>query len=100
MAATPLTDRQIDEALVELNAGKPVPWELKAGKLHKRFEFGDFVQAFGFMARAALVAEEMDHHPEWCNVYRTVTVDLTTHEAGGITRLDCELAARMDAVLE
>lgn len=64
--------------------------------LAKTFRFADFVQAFGFMTRAALVAERMDHHPEWSNVYRTVTVTLTTHDAGGITVLDLDLAARMD----
>jgi 4a-hydroxytetrahydrobiopterin dehydratase len=63
-------------------------------------EFTDFVQAFGFMTRVALQAERLDHHPEWCNVYRTVTIDLATHDAGGITALDYELATRIEAVLE
>jgi 4a-hydroxytetrahydrobiopterin dehydratase len=64
----------------------------------KTFRFGDFNAAFGFMTRAALWAEKLDHHPEWSNVYRTVTVTLTTHDAGGLTALDLELAARMDAL--
>ena len=64
--------------------------------IRKRFIFKDFNEAFGFMARVALVAEKMDHHPEWSNVYRTVDVVLTTHDAGGVTALDTELAAAMD----
>ncbi len=70
-------------------------WCLQDGKLHREFEFIDFNEAFGFMARAALVAESMDHHPEWFNVYRKVVVDLATHDAGGITELDVRLARRM-----
>ena len=66
--------------------------------IRKRYVFADFVEAFGFMARAALVAEKMDHHPEWSNVYRTVDVTLTTHDAGGVTRLDVDLARAMDRI--
>ncbi|NOT40240.1 MAG: 4a-hydroxytetrahydrobiopterin dehydratase [Alphaproteobacteria bacterium] len=62
----------------------------------KTFVFGDFVQAFGFMTKAALVAERMDHHPEWSNVYKTVNVLLTTHDAGGLTMKDIELARAMN----
>jgi 4a-hydroxytetrahydrobiopterin dehydratase len=64
----------------------------------RTFDFADFSQAFGFMARAALVAEKMDHHPEWTNVYKTVTVVLTSHDAGGVTRRDIELAEAMDRI--
>lgn len=73
-------------------------WSLAEGRdaLRKRFEFDDFSQAFGWMTRVALVAEELDHHPEWTNVYRTVDVILTSHDAGGLTRRDVELARRMD----
>ena len=63
----------------------------------KTFTFGDFSEAFGFMARVALKAEAMDHHPEWFNVYRTVEVTLATHDAGGVTRKDIDLATAMDA---
>ena len=73
-------------------------WSLADGKLHKRFEFADFNAAFGFMTRVALVAETMNHHPEWSNVWNRVEVDLTTHDSGGLTRSDTELAARMDAI--
>jgi 4a-hydroxytetrahydrobiopterin dehydratase len=62
----------------------------------KKFVFADFNEAFGFMARAALVAEKMDHHPEWFNVYKNVEVTLATHDAGGVTEKDIKLAAAMD----
>ncbi len=62
----------------------------------KTFSFGDFNEAFGFMARVACVAEKMDHHPEWSNVYRTVEVTLATHDAGGVTEKDLALARAMD----
>jgi 4a-hydroxytetrahydrobiopterin dehydratase len=64
----------------------------------KTFVFKDFNEAFGFMTRAALVAEKMDHHPEWRNVYKTVEVALSTHDAGGVTKLDIELAKAMNAI--
>jgi 4a-hydroxytetrahydrobiopterin dehydratase len=64
--------------------------------IHKKFVFADFNAAFGFMARAALAAEKMDHHPEWSNVYKTVEVTLSTHDAGGLTELDVKLAEAMD----
>ena len=64
--------------------------------ISKKFVFADFNQAFGFMARAALVAEKLDHHPEWSNVYKTVEVALSTHDAGGLTELDVKLAEAMD----
>jgi 4a-hydroxytetrahydrobiopterin dehydratase len=71
-------------------------WTVAAGKLHREYRFGDFVEAFGFMAGAALVAERMNHHPEWFNVWSTVRIDLTTHDAGGITAKDFELAGAME----
>jgi 4a-hydroxytetrahydrobiopterin dehydratase len=75
-------------------------WTLVDGRdaIHKRFVFKDFNAAFGWMARVALVAEKLDHHPEWSNVYRTVDVTLSTHDAGGLTMLDMKLAAAMDAM--
>jgi 4a-hydroxytetrahydrobiopterin dehydratase len=71
-------------------------WTLREGKLHREYKFADFVEAFGFMASAALVAERLNHHPEWFNVWSTVVVDLTTHDAGGISAKDFELAAAME----
>jgi 4a-hydroxytetrahydrobiopterin dehydratase len=64
--------------------------------INKKFVFADFNQAFGFMARVALTAEKLDHHPEWFNVYKTVEVTLSTHDAGGLTELDVKLAEAMD----
>ena len=86
-----------EDALRDALAGLP-GWTLADGKLHREFRFTDFVGAFGFMSRAALVAEKMDHHPEWSNVWNRVVVDLVTHDAGGVTELDLELARRMDAL--
>ena len=73
-------------------------WTVENGKLHKEFQFDSFVGAFGFMARVALIAESMNHHPEWFNVYNRVTVDLATHDAGGISALDFELAKKINAL--
>ena len=95
-----LDDAEIKAALDELNAGKSAPWRLEEGKLCRDFAFRDFKDAFAFMTRVAAEAERLNHHPEWCNVYRHVAVSLFTHDTGGITRLDCELAKRMDELLE
>ena len=67
--------------------------------LHKTFKFRDFNAAFGFMVQAAMVAEKMDHHPEWANVYNKVEVTLTTHSAGGVTQLDLTLAEALDSLV-
>ena len=91
-----LDSEALQQALSQLNSGARDPWSLVEGKLHKAFTFQDFVQAFGFMTSGALVAESMNHHPEWCNVYNRVTVDLSTHDADGITDLDFALARRLD----
>ncbi len=71
-------------------------WSLKENKLHRVFKFKDFVEAFGFMTQVALIAEKNNHHPEWLNIYNRVVVDLTTHEAGGITQRDFDLATAME----
>ena len=73
-------------------------WALEGGMIRRTFTFKDFNEAFGFMARVALVAEKNDHHPEWKNVYKTVEVVLATHDAGGVTRLDIDLARAMNAI--
>jgi 4a-hydroxytetrahydrobiopterin dehydratase len=91
MARSKLPEDEVTRRLAEL-----VGWTLHDGKLHREYKFADFVEAFGFMASAALVAERMNHHPEWFNVWNTVEVDLTTHDAGGITARDFELAAAME----
>jgi 4a-hydroxytetrahydrobiopterin dehydratase len=73
-------------------------WTLHDGKIHRVFEFPDFVAAFGFMTAAAHAAEALEHHPDWSNVWNRVTVDLSTHDAGGLTELDFALAERMEAL--
>ena len=87
-----LTDSEIEAQL----AGLP-GWKVVAGKLHRELQFADFVAAFGFMTRCALLAEKRDHHPEWFNVYNKVVIDLTTHDAGGISAKDFDLAEAMEA---
>ena len=86
-----LTETEIAMALSDLP-----DWKVEGGKLHRDYKFADFVAAFGFMTGAALVAQAMDHHPEWFNVWNTVRVDLATHDAGGITALDVKLAHSME----
>jgi 4a-hydroxytetrahydrobiopterin dehydratase len=86
-----LTETEIAMALSDLP-----DWKVEGGKLHREYKFADFVAAFGFMTGAALVAQAMDHHPEWFNVWNTVRVDLATHDAGGISALDVKLAQSME----
>lgn len=93
MAAQPLTDAAIAALPTELPA-----WSLVHGKLHRELRFADFSAAFGFMARVALAAEQLGHHPEWSNVWNRVVIDLTTHDTGGLSDLDVELARRIDAL--
>ena len=88
----------LDAATLDARLADHPGWRLEGGKLHRVFEFADFVTAFGFMSQVAILAEKLDHHPEWSNVYRKVTVDLVTHDAGGVTGLDFELAAHMDRI--
>lgn len=88
-----LADERISSGLTKLPG-----WSIVNGKLHKEFKFRDFSYAFGFMATAAPAIEKRDHHPEWSNVYNRVTVDLTTHDAGGITQLDMDLAALLEEI--
>lgn len=90
-----LADAEIQNRLSQLPG-----WTVAQGKLHREYKFKDFVQAFGFMTSAALVAESMNHHPEWFNVYHTVRVDLMTHDVGGISELDFTLAGRMEALAQ
>ncbi len=94
---TLLTDTERERALGPLlQAG----WEMDAERdaITKSFEFADFTDAIGWMVRVAVWAEKMEHHPEWFNVYRTVAVTLSTHDAGGLTERDVELAEKMDAL--
>lgn len=88
-----LTNEAIQKGLLELSG-----WAVKEGKLHKTFEFKNFIQAFGFMAQVAIVAEKQDHHPEWFNVYNKVEVDLVSHDSKGITPRDLKLARSMNTL--
>lgn len=93
MAHTKLTDTALSAALSGTDLSQ---WTLVNGKLHREYKFADFASAFAFMTAAALHAEKKDHHPEWFNVYNKVIVDLTTHDAGGVSELDLELARHME----
>ena len=88
-----LTDTQISEGLAKLPG-----WKVEHGKLHREYKFADFAHAFGFMATAAPTIEKNDHHPEWANVYNRVTVDLSTHDADGITQKDLDLAKLLEGI--
>ena len=74
-------------------------WVVNGDRLHRELQFKSFVEAFGFMAQVALLAESKNHHPNWSNVYNRVSIDLTTHDLGGLSSLDVELASAIDALL-
>jgi 4a-hydroxytetrahydrobiopterin dehydratase len=90
MKPTKLSEKEIAGELQKLHG-----WAIKDGALHRTFEFADFSEAFGFMARVALAAEAMNHHPDWSNVWNKVVVNLSTHSIGGLSNFDFELAAKM-----
>jgi len=89
-----LSDAEIAAGLERLDG-----WELVAGKLHRDLRFRDFGEAFAFMLRVAMIAEKRDHHPEWSNVYDRVAIDLVSHDAGGISQRDLDLAAAIDELV-
>lgn len=89
-----LTDEEIDARLDDVDG-----WTVLDGKLQRDFTFEDFVAAFGFMAKVALIAESLNHHPEWFNVYNRVSIHLMTHDVEGISNNDFEFAARVNRVL-
>lgn len=86
-------EREIEAAIADLPQ-----WTVQNGKLHREYVFNDFIHAFGFMATAAMAIEKMNHHPEWFNVYNRVVVDLTTHDAGGISAKDFALATLLESL--
>ena len=92
--------KALETAEIEAQLDSLTGWALIEGKLHREFRFANFVRAFGFMTSVALGAEKRDHHREGSNVYATVVVDRTTHDAGGITELDLTLAAAMNAIAD
>lgn len=88
-----LSNEEIEKHL----AGGPLEgWKLVNGKLHREYEFEDFVHAFGFMATSAIAIEAMNHHPEWSNVWNKVVIDLMTHDSGGVTQNDIDLARKLE----
>jgi 4a-hydroxytetrahydrobiopterin dehydratase len=91
MKAPKLTDKEIAAAIAQLPG-----WSVVNAKLHREYKFPDFIHAFGFMATCATAIQAMDHHPEWSNVYNRVTVDLMTHDSGGITQKDVDLAKLLE----
>lgn len=93
MALQKLSEQEIKTALEGL-----ADWAVKDGKLHREYKFPDFAHAFGFMAASSVLIEKMNHHPEWFNVYNRVVIDLTTHDAGGITKKDLELAGVLEGI--
>jgi len=94
MGLAKLSDEEIQRELNNLSG-----WSVQNGKLHKMFVFKDFIKAFSFMTTAALHIEKMNHHPEWFNVYNKLIVDLTTHDAGGITQNDVDLAKILNSIV-
>ena len=92
--------QKLDDAARKSLTARLPGWTMATGRdaIQRTFKFKDFGEAFGFMARAALVAEKMDHHPEWTNVWNRVDVTLSTHSAGGLTELDVKLAEAMEAI--
>jgi 4a-hydroxytetrahydrobiopterin dehydratase len=95
-----MTDKLTDRSAIEPLLAKG--WTLTEGRdaLEKTYTFANFIEAFGWMTRAAIMAEKMNHHPEWFNVYKTVRVTLTTHDAGGLSNLDVTLAQAMDRLAD
>ena len=89
-----LSDDEIKDALSGLDG-----WSMVDGKLRREMKFADFNAAWGFMSRVALIAEQMNHHPEWFNVWNTVRIDLQTHDVGGISTSDTTMAAKINALL-
>lgn len=94
-----ISQSEIDTSLQELNKLSEKSWSIKEEKLHREFKFTDFIAAFGFMTKVALLAERVNHHPEWSNVYNKVSISLTTHEAGGLSTRDFELAQEISKLI-
>lgn len=91
--ATPLQEKEIHAQLADLPG-----WQYDGRFISKNFVFADFTAAFAFMVRVAFIAESMGHHPDWSNVYRSVKIQLRTHDADGITALDMEMAKRIETL--
>lgn len=93
-----MTNKALSDAEIQERLKHVQHWIIKDEKLYRQFQFNDFVSAWGFMSKVALLAEQADHHPEWFNVYNRVEIYLTSHDAGGISLKDFALANRIDAL--
>ena len=89
---------KLSESEIAAELSRLPGWKLERGKLHREYDFVDFVAAFSFMTGAALIAQSMDHHPEWFNVWNKVRIDLSTHDSNGVTALDLRLAHSMEVL--
>ena len=92
--------QKLTEEEIRLNLSKLQDWKVENNKLHKLFKFKNFNQAISFIVSVSMVCEKMNHHPEWSNVYGNVDVKLTTHKVAGLTKLDFELAEKMDTIVQ
>jgi 4a-hydroxytetrahydrobiopterin dehydratase len=94
MSIKQLSDAEVTERLSQVSA-----WKREGDKIRRDFKFDNFVSAFGFMTKVALLAEKADHHPEWSNVYNRVSIELTTHDASGLSQRDFDLAKQIDKLV-
>ena len=94
-----LSQVQIENSLNTLNSPIQEPWVIKEGKLYKEYILKDFIAAFGFMTQVAILAEKANHHPEWFNVFKKVQISLTTHEVGGLSSKDFDLAGQINKLI-
>jgi 4a-hydroxytetrahydrobiopterin dehydratase len=97
--ARPMAARPLREAEIEQLLGTLPSWNVIEGRLQRRLRFTDFAEAFAFLTRVALIAERLNHHPQWSQAWNQVTITLITHDAGAITSLDAELAGRIEALV-
>ncbi|NNG15347.1 MAG: 4a-hydroxytetrahydrobiopterin dehydratase [Gemmatimonadales bacterium] len=95
MARQKFSEEEVQARLAEVEG-----WEMIDGRLHREFQFSNFLEAFGFMTQVAMLAERRNHHPDWSNVYNRVVIDLWTHDAGGLTPLDFDLAQSVSRLLD
>ncbi len=95
-----MTSKLLNEKELADFANRIPKWSIENGKIHRTFYFDNFVKAFGFISQVALLSETMNHHPEWSNVYSKVIIDLTTHDLGGISNLDFDMAKSIDNLLK
>ena len=91
--------KKLNDELIQTKLSQLSDWTIKVSKLHREFEFGNFIEAWGFMSQVAILAEKYNHHPEWFNVWNKVIIDLTTHEVDGLSERDFVLAGEINQLL-